>query len=154
MVKVECNGCHTTFEMDLGRYTTRHRQNKGIHYCSNSCFHKNRAGKTPFTYFLDKSKRRPGVASNLDATFLKELWESQKGVCPYTKIKMILPECNRRFSKYCSLEKASLDRIDPAKGYVKGNVEFVCQGINFAKNDYSKEEVLRFVEHIRSSPPV
>ena len=64
---------------------------------------------------------------------------------------MVLPESKRQFSKYCSIEKASLDKIDPTKGYIKGNVEFVCQGINFAKNDYSKKEVLLFIEHIRNS---
>jgi hypothetical protein len=150
MVKVKCNGCKKEFEMPHGRYTTRHKENNGVHYCTHSCFHKHKKGKSPFGYFIDKSKNR-GVEHNIDVEFLTKLWNKQKGICPYTNIKMILPESKLDFRKCHSIEKASLDKIDPTKGYVKGNVEFVCQGINFAKNDYSKEEVLQFVNKIRNS---
>ena len=151
MVKVKCNGCGKEFEMRKGKYTSRHRENNGIHYCTHSCFFKYGVRKSPFGYFVDKSKRRKGVEHNIDRKYLEELWEKQNGKCPYTGIKMILPESLKSFCKYPSLEKVSLDRIDPSKGYIKGNVEFVCQGINFAKNDYSKEEVLQFVNHIKNT---
>ena len=41
--------------------------------------------------------------------------------------------------------KASLDRIDPNIGYVKGNVEFVCYCVNVMKNDFSKEKIIDFI---------
>ena len=64
---------------------------------------------------------------------------------------MILPDSKKHFCKHRSIEKASLDRIDTTKGYLKGNVEFVCQGINFAKHDYSKSEVMTFIRKIKSA---
>lgn len=150
MIKVKCNGCGKEFEMRHHRYIHYHKSNNGSHYCNHSCYHKYNKRKSPFGYFLNKNKCKKRWEYNLDVDFLKELWKSQNGKCPYTGIKMILPESKRGFIRCCSLEKASLDRIDTTKGYLKGNVEFVCQGINFAKNDYSKEEVLQFVSKIRN----
>jgi len=150
IVKVICNGCGKTFEMKRGRYTSRHKQNNGNHFCNHACFHKHKQCKSPFGYFVDKSRSRNLYEYNIDTVFLKELWEKQNGKCPYTGIQMILPESKKSFRKCRSIEKASLDRIDSSKGYIKGNVEFVCQGINFAKHDYSKEDVLQFVRKIRN----
>jgi hypothetical protein len=45
--------------------------------------------------------------------------------------------------------KASLDRIDPNIGYVKGNVEFVCYCINVMKNDFAKKEMIDFINLIK-----
>lgn len=152
MVKVKCSGCGEEFEMRRGKYTTRHKENNGLHYCSHSCYHKYKTvRKLPFGYFVDKGRYGHRYECNIDTNHLKEVWENQKGVCPYTGIRMILPESKKAFRKCRSIEKASLDRIDTTKGYVKGNVEFVCQGINFAKHDYSKEEVLQFVNHIKNT---
>ena len=150
MIKVKCNGCGKEFEMERGKYTSRHRENKGVHYCNRSCYDIHKPGKLPFGYFIDRCRYGNRWKYNIDTQFLKELWEIQNGKCPYTGIKMILPESKRGFGKCRSIEKASLDRIDSSKGYIKGNVEFVCQGINFAKHDYSKEEVLEFVNKIRN----
>jgi hypothetical protein len=151
MVKVKCNGCGKEFEMRRGKYTSRHRENNGIHYCNRSCYDIHRIGKSPFGYFVDKSRSRGRWKYDIDTDFLAELWGKQDGKCPYTGIKMILPESKKSFRKYHSIEKASLDRIDTTKGYIKGNVEFVCQGINFAKHDYSKDEVMAFVKKIKST---
>jgi hypothetical protein len=48
------------------------------------------------------------------------------------------------------MTKASLDRIDSTKGYIKGNVEFVCLAINYAKNKFSKEDTLTFLNEIKA----
>jgi hypothetical protein len=151
MVKVKCHGCHAEFEIESGRYTSRHRENHGIHYCNRSCYYLHNHGKTPFGYFIDKSRSRNRWEYDIDPEFLSELWKKQNGKCAYTGITMILPESKKRFCKYRSIEKASLDRIDTTKGYLKGNVEFVCQGINFAKHDYSKQEVMSFIQKIKST---
>ena len=34
--------------------------------------------------------------------------------------------------------KASVDRIDPKKGYVKGNVRLVCSAVNSAMMDFGE----------------
>lgn len=47
--------------------------------------------------------------------------------------------------------KASLDRIDPNKGYIIGNVEFVCYCINVMKNDFTKEQMIDFINNIKNT---
>lgn len=39
------------------------------------------------------------------------------------------------------LRSVSVDRIDGKYGYTKGNVQLVCQWVNFAKNSRSTEEI-------------
>jgi hypothetical protein len=43
----------------------------------------------------------------------------------------------------------SLDRIDSSKGYIEGNVEFVCVSINYAKNGFSKQQMIDFIKEIK-----
>ena len=64
---------------------------------------------------------------------------------------MILPRNTLEYNKTKSLMKASLDRIDSSKGYVEGNVEFVCCAINLAKNDFCKEAVVDFLNQTTAS---
>lgn len=43
---------------------------------------------------------------------------------------------------------ASLDRIDNARGYIKGNVQWVHKDINFMKQDLSQEEFIEYCQLI------
>lgn len=56
---------------------------------------------------------------------------------------MVLPRTAIGFSEH-SPYQASLDRIDSSKGYIEGNVEFVCLAVNYAKNGFSKEQMIEF----------
>jgi hypothetical protein len=103
---------------------------------------------SPFKPFLNSGRasimdHKEGM--NIDLPFLKEIWEKQNGICPYTGLKMELPKNTKNHSKK-SLKKASLDRIDSSKGYIKGNVEFVCMAINLAKNNHTKEDMISFIK--------
>lgn len=89
--------------------------------------------------------------NNLDVKYLKELWDKQNGICPYTKIKMVLPKTSAEWN-IRSLKKASLDRIDPRQEYKKGNVEFVCLAVNLAKNSFTREEMKEFLSEIVVEP--
>ncbi len=74
---------------------------------------------------------------DIDADYLQELWENQDGKCYYFGIPM---EFGTK-----SLESASLDRVVPTGGYVKGNVAWCSKFANYAKND---EEVSSFKRSI------
>ena len=103
---------------------------------------------TPFRYTLRNAKKR-FKEFDLDLEYLKELWEIQDGICPYTKIKLTLPEYKNTIED--ARIRASLDRIDPSKGYVKGNVQFISTSINYMKNDLSHEETIEFIKTIVSN---
>lgn len=59
-------------------------------------------------------------------------------ICPVFKIPF---ERKTRFS-------ASLDKIDPSKGYVKGNVQVISKLANLMKSDASEEELKTFAKWI------
>ena len=100
-----------------------------------------RDSDTPFRYTYRNCKKRY-KDFNLSIEDLKNQWELQKGICPYSKISLDLPEYKKRvhFSN-----RASLDRIDSSKGYVKGNIQFVSTLVNFLKSNLSHEETLDFI---------
>ncbi len=106
---------------------------------------------SPFRIYICKLKQRLDSLGNkkecnIDAVYLKKMWEKQNGICPYTELKMRLRDYNGPSSPHT----ASLDRIDSNLGYIEGNVEFVCMAVNFAKNDFSKEETMNFFNSVRN----
>mgnify|MGYP000959899167 CR=1 FL=1 len=93
-------------------------------------------------FHLKKMKRSRVLEFDIDAAYLLSLYETQKGLCAISKYVMTYPEC--------TLFSISVDRIDPSKGYTRDNVQLVCQGINFAKNKYSNEDMIAFWNHRHS----
>lgn len=74
----------------------------------------------------------------LTRTEILYLWKKQEGRCAITGVKFSLTGGPRR------IDQASLDRIDSSKDYVTGNVWIVCLGVNFLKNSFALEDVIRF----------
>jgi hypothetical protein len=67
-------------------------------------------------------------------------------VCPILNIPL-----QRAVGKGCKLDNSpSLDRIDPTKGYVKGNVWVISQKANAMKSNASKEELIKFANWVFS----
>lgn len=176
--EVKCNECGKLFHKRNGDYNRSKRM--GLpHYCSRRCSiihtHKNLTNEqkknryerikgkgaikkcneySPFREIMRRINNRTisrYTKSDINIQYLKDLWESQNGICPYTNIKMILPKSASDYRKIKSLRKASLDRIDSSKEYVKGNVQFICMAINFAKNNFPSEDIKQFVKEIKSN---
>ncbi len=106
---------------------------------------------SPFRSYLRSATRR-FKECDLDLEYLYKIWELQKGMCPYTNLKMNLRIHTYRNKKNnINLHQASLDRIDSTKGYIKGNVEFICLGINYLKSSFSKEQVINFLIDFKNS---
>ena len=123
---------------------------------------------TPFRFYmggLRKSNygKRPNLArlqptvkqKTLTLSYLKKVWEKQRGTCPYTHIKLKLFTLSK--AKYQQgglkgdLRNASLDRIDSSKPYEIGNVQFVAWPINYAKNTMSDKQMKKFMKLIKQS---
>ena len=109
---------------------------------------------SPFKYHANKARSRSkqkGYITDLTIEYLKEIWDKQNGTCPYTKIQMELGRTSGDEDIKKTPIKASLDRIDPNIGYVRGNVEFVCYCINVMKNDFTKQEMIDFIKLINNN---
>lgn len=79
---------------------------------------------------------------------LKNVWEKQNGVCPYTKIKLTLPISSSNPNPDICYKMASVDRIDSSKNYTKDNIQFVSRNINYAKSNMSHESMMDFMKLI------
>lgn len=106
---------------------------------------------TPFRYHIRNAKRRKDLnkeESTVDVQFLKCLWDSQNGCCAITGIKLEHRYLSWMKNQQKSPYQASLDRIDNSKGYIKGNVRFVCLMYNYARNTFSDQQVLDFFRKV------
>ena len=107
---------------------------------------------SPFRYYLSKARSTERKLwygeTNLTLDYLRDLWTNQLGICPYTGHYMELPISTQTANRKPSPTRASLDRIDSSKGYVQGNVEFVCQAVNLAKQSFSREQMISFFKRI------
>lgn len=73
---------------------------------------------------------------NVTWEFLVDLWNTQEGMCAITGKPMDLIKGNGR-----KLNSPSLDRIDNHKGYVMGNVRWVCDVVNMMKGTMTDTEL-------------
>lgn len=81
---------------------------------------------------MGKKGRTCAAEFNITLEYLKELYKSQKGRCYYSNMKMSL--------KTCSNWQLSLERLDNNKGYVIGNVVFICLELNTSVQ-WSKDKI-------------
>lgn len=103
--------------------------------------------RDPFRYvvarFRKKAKQK-GLPFDLDAQYLEDIWT---GTCPVFKTKLVLPyeaEANLGPNK----TTPSLDRIIPEKGYVRGNVEWICTLSNTIKQTATAAELQAVADHV------
>jgi hypothetical protein len=178
-IKVKCAHCGNEFEKMRSEYNRRIKK-KAVGFfcnlkCSGSFFNAKHLDKykgdysylighqnnrldqySPFKYHANKTRSRSkqkGYKTDITIQYLKEIWDKQNGICPYTKIKMELGRTTADEDIKKTPTKASLDRIDPSIGYVQGNVEFVCYCINVMKNDFTKDQMINFINQIKNSTP-
>ena len=166
LIEITCDCCGKKFLKPISEYNRNIRLGRK-NYCSRHCvgiantsnlsaeWYKSECNKqnlrninqsskdeyTPFKNHMRRIKRR---FKDYDITKenLKELWDKQNGICPYSGLKMTL--------EFGHMNSASLDRIDSSKGYMKNNIQFVVLPINYLKNSYSDLDVKRFLKSISS----
>lgn len=118
-----CNEC--TNEINRARYNSYRRNNPFVHKCTRA---KSRATwlKAPF---------------DLTPEYLESIWT---GVCPVFNIEIFI-DCEKN-----KPNAAELDRINPTKGYVQGNVAFLSSRANRIKNDATLDELQRITRWLES----
>ncbi|MEA5596322.1 hypothetical protein [Rivularia sp. UHCC 0363] len=80
---------------------------------------------------------------------LKQLWEKQKGICPYTGWNLLLlPSTTDYQNATLTIDRASVDRINSSLGYIRENIQFVAVIANFAKNIFSEQDLIKFCHDV------
>lgn len=160
-IELICHWCKKTFQKDKREHDRQIRNNGDSvnFFCSRSCTCKYRntlfkndppppqygnehGKKGEFTYYLKKCRDRKKFEYDVDEDYLSQLWKSQGGRCSYTGLEMFLRKSN---TKNPPFNTASLDRIDSNKGYIKGNVQFVCVPFNLAKGNKPDDSFREFL---------
>lgn len=161
LVQLTCDECGKLYDKPIIEYNRNIRLGRH-NYCCRSCAMKgnknNKKGNsvtlipnnhkdefTPFRYYFRNAKKR-FKNFNLTLEYLKEIWEQQNGICPYTGIKLQLATYTTNHNN--PIYTASLDRIDSSKGYEIDNVQFISTAINYMKNTMSHEDTLKLCEII------
>jgi len=164
-ITITCANCGKQAEKKKAEIERQRRRGRDTFYCNRSCAgsasceHLSKYDKyplwkhgykrqpdefTPFRKFVRSAKKREveskreNLDVNITCEYLKELWENQNEECAITNIKMSLDRDHTPF-------QASLDRIDNDKGYMKGNVRFVCLIANYARNVWDDDAVRLFI---------
>ena len=117
---------------------------KDEHYLNLSIFR-------PMWYKIQDSyraskKSKSEFTCNITIQELKEVWDKQQGICPYTKIKLKLPK--QKDNTKTDYHFASVDRRDSSKGYFKGNIQFVAWPVNFAKSNCHEQLLIDFLKEV------
>lgn len=108
---------------------------------------------TPFRWFLArcqyraKDRRRGRGPTDLTLEYLQTLWETQRGICPFTGWSLILPHNTNGWGE-ATPKNASLDRIDNTKGYVQGNVRYIAVMANYARRDFQDSDLIDFCKAV------
>lgn len=143
-IKVSCKHCNSEYIAPKSYYKKGRYQ-----YCSISCSAK--AKHNPIDRIISDIRKRAnkkGLEFNLDSCFLENLLELQNHRCALSNSPIKIP----RFSEITILYKsASVDRIDNSKGYLKGNVQWVVLGINYMKNKFTDDDVLKLINIIKNN---
>lgn len=160
LINLKCDYCGKEYDKPISEYN-RNKFHHRHSFCSRSCatsfgnrLSKNRSHEhlknfqrksNPFLYYIKLVKQR---FKYFDVTLndLEEQWNLQKGICPYSGINLLLASHSK--THIDPIYRASLDRIDSSKGYIKGNIQFISTCINYMKNTISHEDTIKLCKLI------
>lgn len=111
--------------------------NNGVHFPSSSVWYKRAAG----VYYAARKKKVPmGFGSVAEfATYIHPLIPKR---CPVFNRPFV--ERGAGFSKW----SPSIDKIDPKRGYVPGNIQVISLFANMLKRDASRDELVTFAKWV------
>lgn len=93
-------------------------------------------------YSAKTRAKNKGMDYDLTLPYLIRLWEQQDGKC-----KLSGAELGYVGTGWSA---GSLDRINPEKGYIQGNVQWICWRVNDAKSNMTDEDFVNMCTAIAS----
>jgi len=133
----------------------QHRAGKDLR-CK-TCKHTSRVKREKYRYQLEPLRRllverlagakerarRYSLPIDITLDDLFSLWDSQHGKCALSGIPMTYAMFEGRVPT-----NVSLDKVNPALGYTKTNIQLVCMAVNQMKSDLDMGMLLLFCEKI------
>jgi hypothetical protein len=83
---------------------------------------------------MKQGAKMRGIELKLTKADVDKLLGESKGFCAMSGVKLTM-RCN-------DLNRASIDRIDSSKGYLKTNVQVVSTQVNLAMNNHNKSDFI------------
>ena len=134
--KHHCNTCGEEnpemFSKDS--YTRCKKCKSNIHNCPNSMSEK-------LYKHSKKSAKSRNLEYELDQDYIEELLIKQNSRCLYTGIEFL----NNHKDKNTY---PTIDRIDPSKGYIKGNICICTWAVNIIKSTFTTEQFKNIITKI------
>lgn len=96
---------------------------------------------TQSRYRCKSSKLEHGI----DTEYLRGLYLGQEGLCALSGIEMVIRAPRESNDFWKSL---SIDRIDSNLGYIQGNVQLTCTGVNLMKKDMPNQLFIDFCNSV------
>lgn len=93
---------------------------------------------------INTIRYRSTTPSNITIDYMLSLWEKQNGLCYYSNRPMREPA----YGSGRHPDVASIDRIEPSKGYIQGNVVWCTWSCNAAKNNLSVSEFITLCSQV------
>ena len=134
-----CNTCGETKPFSEFYKHIKNTANDGLAYNCKTCHaekNRKRRADRPFENSLAQAKHRAAkhnLGFDLTETYLEEIWT---GTCPVFGTRFNLPGAASR-----TPQMPTLDRIIPHKGYVKGNVMWICDLANRIKQEATADQI-------------
>jgi hypothetical protein len=169
LVELTCEVCGKVFMRNSGEVTRNKKLGRRV-FCSLQCTGKASIGNlpevrktdhlpkgkvtdeySPFRKYLEVIRQRVKIrGEELSITLedIKQQWEKQNGVCPFTGWKLDIPRTTMWSESPLTPRRASLDRIDSSIGYVPGNIRFVSVMANYCKNAFIDKDVFEFCQAV------
>lgn len=100
--------------------------------------------KYPEKYILSRTKskcKKYNIPFNLE---LSDIIIPE--YCPILGIKLLIGQ--ESYTKTSKWNTASIDRITPELGYVKGNIQIISMRANLMKTDSTEEDLIKFADWI------
>lgn len=138
-IETTCARCGAAIQVDLYQARTYKR-----HYCSRDC----RSNRVQSVWdwwarYIAQQAQLDKRECTITAADLEALWQSQGGRCVYTGVLLVMPERRTKNDRFKAKNPnlASVDRIDPAHGYIPGNIQIVSLWANLAKNVFTDAQM-------------
>ncbi|HUU88068.1 MAG TPA: hypothetical protein VMX17_09990 [Candidatus Glassbacteria bacterium] len=133
----KCTGCHSKL-LDVKEFNLQNslcnkcvEKNKKYYYMKQNNIHM--ITKQMMMNARRRAKKH-NISMNINLEYIRNIFP-KNNKCPYLDIEFVRGKLNS-----CS-NSPSLDRIDPTKGYVVGNVEIISMKANSIKQNATPEEI-------------